>query len=135
MSEITESVKESESFSQRLQLALRNAGVPPSPSRVAYVFNRFSKKWSVTPHAARKWIKGQAIPSQDRLCVLADMLGVAPDWLRFGEKSSPYIPPSVNANTIQMNALFEQFDERQQQQIIALLQSLTTFRGESTPDN
>ena len=127
--------KESESFSQRLQLALQNAGIPPSPSRVAQVFNRFSKRWSVTPHAARKWIKGQAIPSQDRLCVLADMLGVGPDWLRFGEKSAPYVPAALNANTIQMNALFEQFDAAQQQQIISLLQILTTVRDDSALDN
>lgn len=39
----------------------------------------------VTGHAARKWLFGEAIPAQERLHVLAEMLGTSHHWLRFGE--------------------------------------------------
>ena len=38
----------------------------------------------VTVHAARKWLVGEAIPTQEKLRTLADWLGVPADWLRFG---------------------------------------------------
>jgi hypothetical protein len=38
----------------------------------------------VTVHAARKWIVGEAIPTQDKLRALASFLGVDPAWLRYG---------------------------------------------------
>jgi len=39
----------------------------------------------VTVHAARKWLLGEAIPTQARLQVLANWLGLSAAWLRFGD--------------------------------------------------
>jgi len=36
----------------------------------------------------RRWLRGEAIPSQDKLQVLADWLKVEPQVLRFGEAVS-----------------------------------------------
>ncbi len=76
---------ERESFSERLQLALKNAHYSPdSPTRLAREFNiRFDGR-PITVHAARKWIVGEAIPTQEKLRTLAQWLGVPAEWLRFG---------------------------------------------------
>ena len=72
-------------FSVRLKQTLESAhGLPPSPTIIAREFNfRFVGK-PVTVHAARKWLVGEAIPTQDKLRSLAAWLDVSVDWLRFG---------------------------------------------------
>lgn len=84
---------EREDFSQRLQLALRNANYSPdSPTQLAREFNiRFTGR-PITVHAARKWLLGEAIPTQEKLRTLAQWLGVATEWLRFGGDSHELIP-------------------------------------------
>jgi hypothetical protein len=76
---------EREDFSERLQHALRSADYSPdSPTQLAREFNiRFSGR-PITVHAARKWLVGEAIPTQEKLRTLAHWLGVAAEWLRFG---------------------------------------------------
>lgn len=76
---------ERKDFSDRLQQALRNADYSPdSPTQLAREFNvRFSGN-PVTVHAARKWLVGEAIPTQEKLRALASWLGVPAEWLRFG---------------------------------------------------
>jgi transcriptional regulator with XRE-family HTH domain len=41
---------------------------------------------SVTLQAVRRWLRGEAIPSQEKLQVLADWLKVEPHYLRFGDQ-------------------------------------------------
>src|SRR3954464_12194717 len=79
------SSNERESFSQRLQQALKNAHYSPdSPTRLAREFNiRFDGR-PITVHAARKWLVGEAIPTQEKLRMIAQWLGVPAEWLRFG---------------------------------------------------
>ena len=36
--------------------------------------------------AARKWLMGEAIPTQDKVKVLSEWLSVSSQWLRFGEE-------------------------------------------------
>lgn len=43
---------------------------------------------SVTFQAVSRWLRGEAIPAQDKLQVLADWLGIEPHVLRFGEHVS-----------------------------------------------
>lgn len=75
-------------FSERLQQALKNADYSPdSPTQLAREFNvRFAGR-PITVHAARKWIVGEAIPTQEKLRTLAHWLGVQAEWLRFGGES------------------------------------------------
>ncbi|HXA46593.1 MAG TPA: hypothetical protein VNW52_03100 [Burkholderiaceae bacterium] len=76
---------EREEFSLRLQQALRSGGYSPeSPTQLAREFNvRFSGR-PITVHAARKWLVGESIPTQEKLRTLALWLGVPNEWLRFG---------------------------------------------------
>lgn len=76
---------EREDFSSRLQQSMRNAAYSPeSPTQLAREFNvRFTGS-PITVHAARKWLVGEAIPTQEKLRTLAYWLGVSAEWLRFG---------------------------------------------------
>jgi transcriptional regulator with XRE-family HTH domain len=79
------SSNERESFSLRLQQALKNAHYSPdSPTRLAREFNIRFEGRPITVHAARKWLVGEAIPTQEKLRMIAHWLGVPADWLRFG---------------------------------------------------
>lgn len=81
-----EAIKEREQFSARLKKALKGAGeASESPAALARLFNHRYPGKPVSNYAARKWLRGEAIPSQDKLRVLAQWLGVTNDWLRFGD--------------------------------------------------
>lgn len=75
---------ETEGFARRLKQPLDGVGVRASPTFVANEFNLRFWGRSITPHTARNWLLGKAIPTQDKLRVLADWLQVSPDELRFG---------------------------------------------------
>lgn len=77
--------KETEAFSLRLRQAMSNAQVKDSPTTLQRYFNRFAEDGDeVTVHAARKWLVGEAIPTQGKVQVLAKWLAVPTAWLRFG---------------------------------------------------
>ncbi len=63
-------------FRERLQEVLRRARIPVRASRVAHEFNLRADGATVTTHAVRKWLAGDAIPTHERLVILADWLGV-----------------------------------------------------------
>lgn len=90
---------EREGFSRRLQLALRSAAYSSdSPTQLAREFNiRFDGR-AVTVHAARKWLVGESIPTQEKIRVLANWLGVTADWLRFGGPENSTGVPVANAS-------------------------------------
>jgi transcriptional regulator with XRE-family HTH domain len=76
--------QESESFSRRLKAALRAAHYSPdSPTQLARQFNTRYAGHPVSIHAARKWLRGEAIPTQAKMRALATWLGVTPEWLRY----------------------------------------------------
>lgn len=75
-------------FSQRLIDTLASSrSLSASPTVLAREFNFHFVGKPVTVHAARKWLVGDAIPTQDKLRALANWLGVSVDWLRFGNSS------------------------------------------------
>lgn len=79
---------ERKEFSERLQQALENANMSSdSPTQLSRDFNAHFQGQPVTVHGARKWLMGEAIPTQEKIRVLADMLNVKIEWLRFGSGS------------------------------------------------
>ena len=74
-------------FSQRLRKAIEDAGYTVRPIVLEREFN--TRYWgrSVTVQAVRRWLRGEAIPSQEKLQVLAEWLKVEPHALRFGEQA------------------------------------------------
>ena len=79
---------ETQAFALRLRQALDSCCVRLSPTVVANEFNLRYWGRSITPHTARNWLLGKAIPTQDKLRVLADWLQVGPDELRFGQAAA-----------------------------------------------
>jgi transcriptional regulator with XRE-family HTH domain len=72
-------------FSNRLREALQKAHyAPDSPTQLAREFNLRHENRPITIHAARKWLVGESIPTQEKLRLLADWLRVSAEWLRFG---------------------------------------------------
>ena len=58
--------------------------------RATVLAKDFNLRWRgapVTANATRKWLKGESVPTMDKLAILAAMLDVSADWLRWGEKS------------------------------------------------
>jgi transcriptional regulator with XRE-family HTH domain len=81
-------ISEKTAFSQRLVNALKEAKIETgSPTTFAREFNRRYNGNPISVHAARKWLTGESIPTQDKLRLLAAWLGVATEWLRFGERA------------------------------------------------
>ena len=72
-------------FSTRLRQAMKNAGYPVSPSVLEQEFNLRWYGRSVSNQAAWGWLNNKAVPTQDKVQVLADWLKIEPEVLRFGE--------------------------------------------------
>jgi transcriptional regulator with XRE-family HTH domain len=51
--------------------------------------DRLAREMKVSPSAFRKWLKGEAEPSRERLVALAHAAGVGVAWLAEGEGADP----------------------------------------------
>lgn len=127
---------EREGFSHRLRQSLRNTHhSADSPTELARDFNvRFSGR-PVTVHAARKWLVGEAIPTQDKMRALADWLHVPVDWLRFGGDERQGEPSggaasSASTDDIKLIADLQLLGERDRQLVREFIRIL--LRANST---
>ena len=75
---------EKQAFVERLQTIL---GYWPSADRLA-------RAMGVSPSAFRKWLKGEAEPSRERLVALARTAGVGVAWLAEGDGPEPVFKPA-----------------------------------------
>jgi transcriptional regulator with XRE-family HTH domain len=129
---------ERERFSQRLQQTLRNAHhSPDSPTELAREFNiRFNGR-PITVHAARKWLVGEAIPTQDKMRTLSEWLMVPIDWLRFGtddERSDPP-PNTLNASSIDIKLIADmQLLDEHHRQIVREFVRILIRTSRAKPD-
>jgi transcriptional regulator with XRE-family HTH domain len=71
-------------FAERLREAMKAAGYEAKPAVLEREFN--TRYWgrAMTLHGVRRWLRGETLPSQEKLLVLAEWLGVPPQQLRFG---------------------------------------------------
>jgi transcriptional regulator with XRE-family HTH domain len=78
-------------FAQRLRNAMLANGYEARPTVLEKGFN--TRYWgrSVTVQAVTRWLRGEAIPSQEKLQVLAEWLKIEPHALRFGEQAAESI--------------------------------------------
>ncbi len=100
-------LNEPDNFTMRLHLALEQVGFPAdSPSTLAREFNRRHPGAPITVHTTRKWLVGQAVPTQEKLRTLAEWLAVSPAWLGFGgaeADSAPAPGPSAPTQRARVN--------------------------------
>ena len=86
-------------FSRRLRDELLRSGRTLSPSALAREINlNLRPSEQIHPSSCRKWLHGEAFPTQEKLLRLSRILQVSPAWLRFGQtyelhEPGPYIPP------------------------------------------
>ena len=119
------STDERHQFSERLQQALRSAEYSPdSPTQLAREFNARFAGQPVTVHAARKWLMGESIPTQEKLRSLAKWLNVTAEWLRFGTASANNSNSSHNNSDAKIIASLRQLDEGNQQLVFEFIRLL-----------
>ena len=119
------STDERHQFSERLQQALRSAEYSPdSPTQLAREFNTRFAGQPVTVHAARKWLMGESIPTQEKLRSLAKWLNVTAEWLRFGTASANNSNSSLNNSDAKIIASLRQLDEGNQQLVFEFIRLL-----------
>ena len=84
-------------FSDRLKAALAEASQPVGASAIARAYNLRADGAAVTTHAVRKWLNGEAIPTHEKILILASWLNVHSSWLRFGDAENGHyeLPPST----------------------------------------
>ena len=116
-------------FSKRVQAALVARGMPASPTELQRAFNARNPKLAVSVHAARKWLMGEAIPTQARLRELAAVLAVPPTWLRFGEAVAVKASKPLSAQEHMLIQHFRSLPAAQQMHVLELLQSVSELRG------
>lgn len=130
---------EKRGFSKRLMDAMRKADVDAqSPTGIAREFNLRYHGDPITAQGVRKWLAGRSLPSQDKLRVLAQWLGVSPQWLRFGEaegegpRRHPVLRQEVGAYRRDQEALLEGFNrlnEQHRKLILELVKALLGAEG------
>ena len=131
---------EREQFSQRLQKMLRQTHhSPDSPTELAREFNiRFSGP-PITVHAARKWLVGEAIPTQDKMRALAEWLVVPADWLRFGNDPARQEVPNAADSTspvdLKLIADLKLLDEPHRQIVREVVRILIRTTRQDKTDN
>jgi transcriptional regulator with XRE-family HTH domain len=74
-------------FAERLNVAITDKGYKQSPTVIGNLLNQHFQGRPVTPHTARNWLLGKAMPTQDKLVLLAKLLDTSPEQLRFGRSS------------------------------------------------
>ncbi|RMH87900.1 transcriptional regulator [Lysobacter pythonis] len=76
--------REKAEFAERLRAALKDAGIEPSASLLEKRFNSRYEGAPVTAQAISGWLSGRYLPKQDKIRVLAAIVGMEPHVLQYG---------------------------------------------------
>jgi hypothetical protein len=76
--------KEKAEFAARLRVALEARGIEASAAVLEKRFNSRYSGAAVTAQAISGWLNGKSMPKQDKLRVLAALVGMEPHELQFG---------------------------------------------------
>jgi transcriptional regulator with XRE-family HTH domain len=71
-------------FAERLTAAMEAAGYEARPSILEREFNLRYWGKPMTLHGVRRWLRGEVVPSHEKVVTLADWLRVTPQELGFG---------------------------------------------------
>ncbi|NDP40694.1 MAG: XRE family transcriptional regulator [Rhodoferax sp.] len=73
-------------FAERLRDAMVAAGYEAKPAVLEREFN--TRYWGkpMTLHGVRRWLRGETLPTHEKLLVLAEWLAIAPQQLNYGEE-------------------------------------------------
>lgn len=119
-------------FSERLMKALVNASCPVAPGDFVKEFNLRADGATVTVYAARKWLTGGSIPTQEKINILARWLGVSAAWLRFGmveDGPMPTDPQGLDQPDRRLLDDVHRLKERDRQVVYELVKTLLRHPG------
>ena len=119
-----------EPFARRLNAALAAADISPSATELQRQFNALSPQQPVTVHAARKWLMGESIPTQQRLQTLSTWLKVSPNWLRFGDDSEDIGGKAMSVDEQMLLRSVRRLTPRERKKLLELVQAMARGRGE-----
>lgn len=120
---IIDKINEKKAFSERLKSSLEKLNYPNGPTFLSKEFNLRYSGSPISTQTAHNWLNGNAIPSQEKLQILAIWLQVSSEWLRFGRLSSDLsTTPELYLSSI--DAKFQRLPLKQQQLIMDLIDSL-----------
>jgi hypothetical protein len=122
-------LREQQSFALRLKAALASADVPVKVTEVWKQFNSLSNDSPVTQHAVRKWLMGQAIPTQQRIRVLSAWLKVESNWLRFGENSDEDERKAPSIDEKMLLKSYRRLPLIERQKLLSLIQTMAIGRS------
>lgn len=74
-------------FAARLRAALKDAGIEASAAVLEKRFNSRYRGTPVTAQAISGWLSGRYLPKQDKIRVLAAIVGIDPHVLQYGGKA------------------------------------------------
>ncbi|AOA59890.1 transcriptional regulator [Acinetobacter larvae] len=114
--------QEKVAFSKRLNKALLDCKHPISPTYLANEFNNRYHGQSISIQSANNWLQGKAIPSQDKLSILALWLNVSNQWLRFGDSEmSNSTSYTAAADDIDYLLKFKKLSAQQKKIILSII--------------
>jgi hypothetical protein len=123
-------------FTERLITVLLSQGwTSASPIKLAQQFNLHAKNSSVSSHAVQRWLTGGAIPTQDRLVVLASLLEVTPGWLRFGGPTPDRESSRSDPSTLSLRGDLALLNRSQRKMVDELMSILLTSVNPTNRDN
>lgn len=73
-----------EEFACRLRKAMQQAGYEARPAVLEREFNLHYYGKPMTLHGVRRWLRGETLPTQDKIIALAQWLRIPPEQLSFG---------------------------------------------------
>lgn len=122
-------------FSLRLTEAMTVTGYEPRPAVLFRLFNAKYRGRSVSFQTASRWLNGRSMPEQDKLQVLADLFGLEPHVLRFGEKSKRRVaetqaawPTGIGARERQTVEAFLALPPKRRELVAELIEALATAK-------
>lgn len=104
-------------FAKRLKIAMESAGYDIRPSTLEREFNLRYWGKPITFQAVRRWLRGDSVPSQEKLQLLAKWLRIDPHYLRYGESGDRNV-------VIEPLASFEASSSSEERQILSLYRTL-----------
>ena len=103
---------EKQKFAERLAIAIDSKGLKQSPTVIAILFNSKYEGRLITPHTARNWLLGKALPTQDKMVCLAKLLDTSPEQLRFGRSSEKTLMADFDGVQTEVANVDQQFFKR-----------------------
>ena len=113
-------------FSVRLKEAMAEAGIDPKVSVLHREFCDASGGLTISVPTVRKWLYGEAIPTQPKIKIISEMLGISPDWLRFGNAKRDVTILSSEEKTFLQK--FKLLSREEKKSLALLLRSITASR-------